>query len=383
MRSRLFAMLWCAVLVVGLGWGVAWAGLFDNLTDKVKGAVRTQTGETADKAKARTQERTEEAADTAGAKARGETGDAARTAERTVRGPEAGNIVFSKSPINPANPFGLEGSFQAGDPIYAAAFLGKSVRVLSGNPENKKVYSEISFWRVQPPRYSYQQPSEMFIEYSAVTLTGGILDKNVLLFEILPRVEGMTSYGNPEMTYKKFGKTADGPVKIAESLAKLEAGRQTIVFKVKINYKDVATGDFVLEGTDFSKLASLAETYRKGEVAQATAGAEMPKAAKSDRKLEAEMIAALKASRTFNDRMKGQILKLVIIDPDWYIRRHAISGVILHRYIRAAAAVKDAKGECRVWNLITYQQDYVGGRFQKTRFDGVGDPTPIACGNVK
>jgi hypothetical protein len=185
------------------------------------------------------------------------------------------------------------------------------------------------------------------------------------------------------MTYKKFGKTADGPVKIAEKFATLDPGRQTIVFKVKINYKDVTTGDFVLEGSDFSKFASLAEDYRKAEVAQGAASAEMPKAAKSDRKLEAEMTAALKASRTYNDRMKGQILRLVIIDNDWYIRRHPISGAILHRYIRAAAAIKDSRGDCRVWNLITFQQDYVGGRFQKTRFDGVGDATPIRCENVK
>jgi len=368
MRSKLFAALWCAMLLVVLGGGLSWAGPFDSLTDKLKGAIQTQADETSDKAKATAQ---------------GQADDAARTAERTVRGPEAGNIVFSSSPVDPAKPSQLSGGFQAGDPIYAAAYLGKSVRVLSGNPQANKVGIEISFWRVQKPLYSYQKPSEQFIDYSAVTLTGGILDKDVLPFEVLPQVAGMTSYGNPEMAYNKFGKTADGPVKIAEKLSRLEAGRQTIIFKVKINYQDVATGDFSLEGADFTKLAALAEDYRKGQVAQAAASAEMPRSARSDRKLEGEMTAALKASRTYNDRMKGKILRLVIIDPDWMVRRHPISGAILHRYIRAAAAIRDAGGECRVWNLITFQQDYAGGRYQKTRFDGVGDPTPIRCENVK
>lgn len=368
MRKKSCVATWCAVLALVLASSVSWAGPFDVLTEKLKGAIKTQADETVDKAKAQ---------------AKGEADDAARTAERATRGPSAGNIVFSSVPIDPAKPASLSGSFKVGDRIYAAAYLGKTVKALSGNPQATKVYSEISFRRVQKPQYSYQQASEQFIDYSAVTLSGAMLEKNVLTFEILPRIDGMTSYGTPEMQYKKFGKTADGPVKIAESFAKLESGRQTIVFKVKINYQDAATGDFTLEGSDYAKFSALAEEYRKAEVGQAAAGAEMPKAAKSDRKLEAEMIAALQSSQTYKDRMKGRILRLVIIDPDWMTRRHPISGAILHRYIRAAAAIKDPSGECRVWNLITYQQDYVGGRFQKTRFDGVGDATPIRCENVK
>jgi hypothetical protein len=270
-----------------------------------------------------------------------------------------------------------------GDPIYAAAYLGKTVRELSGRPQSKKVDIEISFWRIPKPQYSYQKPSEQFIDFSAVSLTGSILEKDVLAFEILPRKEGMKSYGMPEMKYRKFGKKADGPVKIAESLSKLEAGRQTIVFKVKINYNEVSTGDFTLEGSDFTKLAALSGEYLNAEAGQAAASAEMPKAAKSDRKLEAEMLDALKSSQTYNSRMKGQIMRFVIIDPDWMIRRHPLSGAILHRYIRAAADIKDSTGKCRVWNLITFQQDYVSGKFKKSRFDGVGDATPIKCENVK
>ena len=103
----------------------------------------------------------------------------------------------------------------------------------------------------------------------------------------------------------------------------------------------------------------------------------------SDKALEAEMISALKASQTFKDRMQGTIVKFVIVDPEWYIRRHELTGAILHRYIRGAAAIKNSSGKCTVWPLITFQQDYVGNKFQKSRFDGLGDPFPIPCENIK
>lgn len=367
-RSKLVAVMWCASLITVLVCSSAWAGPFDSLTDKVKSAVKKQINEPTGKTKADVQDRTD---------------GVSSKVEKTDRGPEPGNIVFSTAPIDLNNPSNLTGNFKSGESIYAAAYLGKSIRNLSSDQQTKKVYVEISIWTIQKPLYSYQQPSERFIDFSAVNLSGSLLDKNVLQFEIFPIVEKMTSYSNPEMDYKKFGKKNDGPVKIAESLSKLEAGQHIIVFKVKINYKEVSQGELRIEGEDFSKLLALAENYRKGEATQSKASAEMPKAAMKDNKLEAEMTAALKASNTYNDRMKGQILRLVIIDPEWMIRRNELTGVILHRYIRAAAAIKDSGGECRVWNLITFQQDYAGGRFQKTRFDGVGDPVSILCENVK
>jgi len=74
----------------------------------------------------------------------------------------------------------------------------------------------------------------------------------------------------------------------------------------------------------------------------------MPKSDLIDKKLEAaEMITAFKASQTCQDRLKGQILRVIIIDPDWMIRRNQLTGVILHRYIRAAIAVKTVTAPAR------------------------------------
>ncbi|MBN1272989.1 MAG: hypothetical protein JXB26_12035 [Candidatus Aminicenantes bacterium] len=109
----------------------------------------------------------------------------------------------------------------------------------------------------------------------------------------------------------------------------------------------------------------------------------MAKSARSDKKLEGEMIEAFKASQTYKDRVKGKVLRVVIIDPDWMVRRHQISGEILHRYIRAEIAVQNADGTCTLWKLVTFLQDYVGGKFQSTKFDGIGDPLKIPCDNVK
>jgi hypothetical protein len=94
------------------------------------------------------------------------------------------------------------------------------------------------------------------------------------------------------------------------------------------------------------------------------------------------MIGALKSSKTYQERIKGEVIRVVIVDPDWMIRRNEITGVILHRYIRATIAVKNSDGTCTVWQLVTFQQDYVGNKYQKTRFDGVGDPYKIPCENV-
>lgn len=95
------------------------------------------------------------------------------------------------------------------------------------------------------------------------------------------------------------------------------------------------------------------------------------------------MIKVLKASNTYKERIKGEVIKLVIVDPDWTIRRNELTGIILDRYIRATVAVKNADGTCTVWQLITFQQDYVSNVFRQTKFSGVGDPYKIPCENVK
>lgn len=293
-----------------------------------------------------------------------------------------GEMVFAVTAIDPASPEGLTDQFAAGQTIHSVAFLEKSLLGLEGKESATKVVVEIFLYELKPPLYDYQEPSEAQLVTSSLTVTGGALQNNFLPVDIVPGTDAMTAYGNPEFAYKKYGPKFDGPVKFAEALAKLEPGEHTIIVKVRCNYNFVSQGTFVLAGDDFTVFNSKAKELNDAASGLKTKDTAMPKAALTDPALEKEMIAAFTGSQTYQDRINGEVMRIVIIDPDWMIRRHEISGIILHRYIRAAIAVKNGGGTCTLWNLVTFQQDYVSDAFQKTRFDGVGDPVKIPCENV-
>ena len=295
---------------------------------------------------------------------------------------KSGEIVFSNKLIDPNKPANLTTEFKAGDKIYSVAFLPNKISSLSRNKESKNVDTEIFLYEIKAPLYDYQQPSEEQFEFGNLNVSGEVLSNNYLMVDIVPSAESITAYGDKNLTYKKFGKEFSGPVKYAQSLGKLSAGEHTIIVKVKINYEFVAEGRFKITGDDFTSYTDFASNLNESAEALKYKDAVMPGSAMNDKKLEAEMISALKNSQTYKDRIKGDIIKLVIIDPDWMIRRNEITGIILNRYIRATAAVKNNDGTCTVWQLITFQQDYIGNKFGKTKFDGVGDPYKIPCENV-
>jgi hypothetical protein len=293
-----------------------------------------------------------------------------------------GTIVFSSSRIDPAAPTGLSDRFEAGDTIYAVAYLEQALPALAGKPAASKVGTEFYLYELKQPLYDYQEPSEVQLEFVTPTFSGEALQRDHLSLDIVPDPAAMTAYGTPELSYRKFGPSFDGPVKLAAKLGRLEAGEHTIVAKLKCNYEVVAEGSFVLAGADYSAYTAASAELDAAAAGIQTRGTVMPPARMSDPGLEEEMIAAFEASQTYRDRVKGEVKRLVIIDPDWTIRRHEISGAILHRYIRAAIAVQNADGSCTLWNLVTFQQDFVGDAFQQTRFDGVGDPVAIPCEKV-
>jgi hypothetical protein len=295
---------------------------------------------------------------------------------------KAGEIIFSNKLIDPANPVNLSAQFQSGDNIYAVAFLPKAIIDMGRDEEAKKIDVEIFLYELKPALYSYQQPQEMQMEFSTLHVSGDALRNKYLMVDIAPSIESITAYGQKDLVYDKFGKEFYGPVKYAKAIASLDAGERTVIVKININYKFVAEGKFTIKGDDFSFYKKLSKELNEAVDILKMKDAVMPKAAMTDKKLETEMITALKNSQTYKERIKGEVIRLVIIDPDWMIRRNEYTGIILHRYIRAAAAVKDAEGTCTVWQLITFQQDYVSNKFQKTKFDGVGDPYKIPCENV-
>lgn len=305
------------------------------------------------------------------------------SSQTNILAQDIGEIIFSKQMIDPANPANLTSKFEAGDQIYAHASFLKTISDLLNSKTVKKAEVEVFLYELKPPLYDYQQPSEMQLEFSTMWVSGTNLEHNRLPVDIVPSPEKTTAYGSEGIEYKKFGANYYGPVLFAKALAKLGAGEHKIIVKVNINYAIVAEGSFIISGNDFSSYENQSELLNATAGNVATQSATLPKAEMTDKKLESEMIAVLKASNTYKERIKGEVVKLVIIDPDWTIRYHEISGAILHRYIRATAAVKNSDGTCTVWQLITFQQDYVSNAFQKMKFDGVGDPYKIPCENVK
>jgi hypothetical protein len=292
-----------------------------------------------------------------------------------------GEIVFSKTLVDPQNPAALATRFKSGDTIYALAFLEKSLLGIIGS-EVKKVDVEVFLYELKPPLYSYQQPSEMQLESNTLAVSGDALQKIFLPLDIVPETNAMTAYGSQNLAYQKFGSEFYGPVAYAAALSTLETGEHTIIVKLNCNYQFVAEGKFVIQGSDYSGYKKMSKDLNESASGAGTKNAVMPKVALSDKGLETEMINAFKSSQTYKDRIKGEVLRVVIVDPDWMIRRNELTGIILHRYIRAAIAIKNSDGTCTVWPLVTFQQDYVGDKFQKIKFDGVGDPYKIPCENV-
>ena len=107
---------------------------------------------------------------------------------------------------------------------------------------------------------------------------------------------------------------------------------------------------------------------------------QIPKAKRIDPELENEMRSLLEVSGC--EKWKGQILEITILDKDWFVERHKLTGAILYRYIRAEVAVKTAK-TCWLYQLVTFKQDYIKNAFSKIYCDGTDHRMEIPCDNIK
>ncbi|MBX3044075.1 MAG: hypothetical protein KIT33_04630 [Candidatus Kapabacteria bacterium] len=290
-------------------------------------------------------------------------------------------VVFSTFPIDPKNPQSLSNEFKAGDYIYALAKLPATIKELTkdGRPE-----VIIFIYHVKPPQYSYLEESEEQLVFGTLRVSGDALLNDYINFEIAPNPENTISYGNPNYTFKPWGKKYTGPVEYTETLSKLESGSHKLKIVIRCPYDEAAAGVLKISGDNFNQYAKLSNDLNDFAHNAGAKSAEFPKASKSDAKLEKQMIEALKKS---NDWAKGrfengEVIKIVIVDPDWHIRRHQISGAILHRYIRAAIGLKFKDGSCAYYQ-VTYQEDYIGNKFQALKYDGAGDKHAISCDNIK
>jgi hypothetical protein len=296
------------------------------------------------------------------------------------------NIIFSSFPIDPDNKGESMKKFSADDNVYALALLPKAVKQYFSNVKSdSKLDVEIFLYSVKISPYEWiKEPVTEQLSYSGMKISGSLIENSYLIIDILPAPESTNAYGFDEVSYKKFGQKFDGPALFAEELSKkLEPGDNVIEVLIKLNYEDVAKGRFLVTGSDFGIYSNLADKLNETGAGAGMKNARLPKAERNDATMEKQMIAAVKSSNAWtNKRLDAtDIIKVNIYDADWHIRRHQISGAILHRYIRAAMAVKTQSGECAYY-IITFQEDYVGGKFQPMKYDGAGDKVMMDCTNV-
>ena len=296
----------------------------------------------------------------------------------------AGEIIFSSAAINAKQPGNLKNTFIAGENIYAVAYLPQTVKELYPNATTgEKLQVEIFIYERKAPMYEYQQPMDMQLTFANMYVTGSIKDNKYLVIDLVPDPSATTAYGNPEIIYNKFGRKYEGPVGIAEALAQLTPGEHKMKMVVNCYYSAVAQGEFTIKGNDFGIYATKATQINDAAFNAGVASAAFPVAVISDSEREALMVAALKSSNDWKTgRIDGTEVLRTAITYDWEIRRHEISGAILHRYCIAAMAVKTKSGGCAYYK-ITFQEDFAGGDFLPLRYDGAGDKVVIDCNSLK
>ena len=300
----------------------------------------------------------------------GESKDAATGAGDEVEAEEglvATNMVFSKSPIDVAEPEDLTTSFAAGDPIYALVRVDKTFQNLAAPDADeppKKVLVEVKTYVDGTYKASFN-----------VILRNDAAAGRALVLDVAPGPEAMTVFDDPNVEIGKTFDVYDGPIQFTKTLKGLKPGQHTIRVEL-YRYGVWAEAEFLIEGEDFAVYGELRDKL----LDELTKGVTMPTPKRVDPDLEAEMLDALKSANA--EVWQNDILRIVIIDADWYLERHEISGIILFRYIRANVAVKDKDGVCWRYDLVTFKQDYVGEEFGPTKFSGVGDRKEIPEENV-
>lgn len=282
-------------------------------------------------------------------------------------------ILFSSAPIAAANPSNLSASFQAGDRIYGLVVFPDQIRRVAGVGEADSDNAfEVAVW-VDGARRTAGGTS--------FTLKRDALVANTLVLDVAPEPEKMTAYSDPSVVwpekFEKEGKRA-GPLQLTKLLSGLPPGKHAVRI-VLSRYRELAAGEFTVEG-DFSCYARLWEQLD----AEAIKGVKMPRAEMKDRSLEEEMETLIRRSThdLARDAREGEIVVVAIIDPDWQIERHPISGAILFRYIRAEVGYRAKDGTAWIQRYV-FKQEFVGDRYQPTALHGYGDKRKTAPENLR
>jgi hypothetical protein len=268
-------------------------------------------------------------------------------------------IVFSKTPITPSNPGNTSTSFQVGDHIYSLITLRDSfANLLKGKISKNatKVGIEIKIWVDE----GYKDGFYLKPRRPAFNDTQVVMD-------IVPEIDKMTAFKDPDYLLESHGKPA-GPITFAKVLGNLSPGKHRV--KVEVYHYEVwAEGEFDITGSDYGFYAQQAEAL--ADAATVANAMEPPKMRNPALENQMKKIAR---SRGYN------VQKVVIIDPDWWVERHKISGRILWRHIASQVAYK--KGGGCYFRKIRYRQMHSGGGYGGLQFMSEFDETKLPCDKI-
>lgn len=283
------------------------------------------------------------------------------------------SLIFSNQPIDAKNPQNLQTDFKSGDFIYGLVRFQQTIMEMLDMEDPRAVEVMLS----------YDLNGER-INTTTGRLSKALVGGSQISFEFVANPETVQSYTNPGFTFKKYPNPAacDGPIRVADDMRTWPAGNHKVNIVLHLNYKPVASGEFNISGTDFGMYKDIRDRLMINADKAMVADVKMPEAVKTDREREKQMIAALKSSNDWKTKRIDalEVLKIAIVY-DWEIRRHQVTGAILHRYCIAAIAVKTNAGDCAYYR-VTFQEDYIGGKFQPLKYDGAGNKMVLKCENI-
>jgi hypothetical protein len=273
---------------------------------------------------------------------------------------QEGSFVFSNEPIDPVNPQNLSATFSAGDHIYGLIQLPQPWRALGKVDEEGKlvmaVYNTIDSKRLG----AYME-----------LRSDRHLDARHLLFDIAPDLEKMTAYRDEGVFYGDApGGIKKGACQITEYLAQQSPGKHVLTFWVLISGKKTALGEFSIEGRDYSMYQKLHDEIKT----ELSAGRAFPPAQMTNIDMEKRMVYLLKNAGW------SDVLKLHIVDKDWWLDRVAGgNSMIESRHMAAAAAYQDADGKYYYKTGTFHERRLLTGGFGPLELTHQSPPVPISA----
>lgn len=166
-----------------------------------------------------------------------------------------GSIVFASRPILSGGEPGPPGFvFRPSDPIYAVAIFAGPLRRL---PVTRQVTLSLKVFEKS------SGGAESFLDYYDIGLSGSAMEATSLSHELAPEPAESRSYSNPEWHFGSFGKKVDGPAAMCDILAGLPPGRHLLVLRLEQDYEPVASGELLVEASDFGVYAQRAQLLRQ------------------------------------------------------------------------------------------------------------------------